>query len=226
MTQSVPIGMFTMRSMLSSAPHSCPSIASREGRRHTPTLRTHVHGVTLIELMVTLAVLAIVLAIGAPALNTFVERQAVEGAAEQFAGDIRYARTEAMKRGQAVSICIRTETVVNGVTTVACAGAAGTRGYADGWLVFSDVDADGSFETADGDTTLRDQQAVSGQLSSMIRSGSTLAYTLQSTGVMLGGSGNITITPKSGTSGKQVGCVIINFAGRARVETGKEKCSA
>jgi type IV fimbrial biogenesis protein FimT len=224
MAQSVPISVVTMRPMLSSASHSCPSIASREGRRHTPPLPTHVHGVTLIELMVTLVVLAIVLAIGAPALNTFVERQAVEGAAEQFAGDIRYARTEAMKRGQAVSICIRSETVANGVTTVACAAEPGDDGFATGWLVFADVSADGALDTAAGDTLLRDQQAISRLVTSMLaETANRVAYTVQSTGIMLGAADRITILPGSGAAQQRLLCM--NMIGRARVTAiGAQNC--
>lgn len=196
---------------------------------HQPTTRstlpTVTRGVTLVELMVTVAVLAVVLMISAPSMTGFVERHAVETAAEDFASDIRLARTEAMKRGMPVSICIRSEVINAGKSTLACAAAQGTKGFANGWLVFADTNGDGAYSAAAGDTLIRDHQAVSSVITSMLRNTATVFYTLQNTGIMSGAAGNITVLPASGTEQQRVGCVIISFLGRARVETGKSSCS-
>lgn len=182
-------------------------------------------GVTLIELMVTVAVLVVIVALGAPSMSAFLERRAVDGVTEQFASDIRLARTEAMKRGMTVSVCVRSEAVNNGVSTLSCAAAQGARGFANGWLVFSDVKADGSYAASEGDSLIKDQQAASNLVTSMLENSGAVSYTLQNTGIMAGASGHITVLPASGTSQQRVGCVIINFAGRARIETGKSSCS-
>ena len=181
-------------------------------------------GVTLIELMVTVSILAILLAMGAPSMTVFLERQAVGSLAEQFASDVRMARTEAMKRGLPVSMCIRA--LSNDPTgTPSCATQAGTRGFAAGWLVFSDLNGDGRLTSADRDVILRDQPAASARVASMRRSGSALAYTLQNTGVMVGASGHVTVLPPSGQAHQRLICV--NFAGRARItDIGKTACNA
>lgn len=186
---------------------------------------THTRGVTLIELMVTVAILATVLAMGAPAMTGFLERQAVESMAEQFASDVRLARTEAMKRGLPVSICMRHDKVINGQNTSTCATTAGTQGFAAGWLVFSDLNADGLLTASDGDLILRTQPAARPQIASMLRSGNALAYTLRNTGVMVGASGHIKVLPKSGQAQQRLICV--NFAGRARItDVGQITCGA
>ncbi len=65
-------------------------------------------GFTLIELMVTISVMAILLAIAIPSFNEFRQRAALRGAADQivsFWGDTRF---EALKRNQLVKVGFRT----------------------------------------------------------------------------------------------------------------------
>jgi type IV fimbrial biogenesis protein FimT len=173
--------------------------------------------------MVTVTVFAILIAVAVPGLNQFMQRQAVEGAAEQFSGDLRYARTEAMKRGQPVSISIRTETNNDDAITMGCANAPGTQGFSQGWLVFSDLNGDGDLDTDDGEVILRDQQAPSSQLTSMLPNAGT-GYTMQHTGIMLAGAGNITVLPKGGATLQRMLC--ISMVGRARVTAiGATQCA-
>lgn len=212
-----------------------PAMLSRQTQIATPLAKpvqlyrftcepSGAYGLTLIELLITLLVLAIVLAMGWPALSPLMERQSVEAAAELFAGDIRFARTEAMKRGQAVSICIRSDAVVNGVNTAVCAAEPGDNGFATGWLVFADVGADGFMDTASGDTLLRDQQAVSRLVNSMLAgTAKRVAYTVHSTGIMLGAADRITILPGSGAAQQRLLCM--NMIGRARMTAiGAQNC--
>lgn len=61
-------------------------------------------GVTLVELLVTIAILAILLAFGTPALAEFAERNALKGAAETIVGVIAQAKGEAIKRDLPVTV--------------------------------------------------------------------------------------------------------------------------
>ena len=66
-------------------------------------------GFTLIELMVTISVMAILLAIAIPSFNEFRQRAALRGAADQivtFWGDARF---EALKRNRLVNVGFRTD---------------------------------------------------------------------------------------------------------------------
>ena len=60
-------------------------------------------GFTLVELMVTLAVLAIIAGIAVPAFNDFVDRNRVTGAANEAVGLIQLVRLEAMRRNRQVT---------------------------------------------------------------------------------------------------------------------------
>lgn len=80
-------------------------------------------GFTLIELMVTIAVLAILLAMAAPSFAEFAERQALRGTADNIIGVIGLAKEEAAKRDRLVQVDFIK--LGDGV----CAGAAvGTAG--------------------------------------------------------------------------------------------------
>lgn len=61
-------------------------------------------GVTLIELMVTIAVLAILMTLAAPSFAEFAERQALRGAVDGFAAAIAQAKEESIKRDQWVRV--------------------------------------------------------------------------------------------------------------------------
>ena len=76
------------------------------------------------------------------------------------------------------------------------------------------LDRDGDLDTDDGEVILRDQQAPSSQLTSMLPNAGT-GYTMQHTGIMLAGAGNITVLPKGGATLQRMLC--ISMVGRARV---------
>jgi type IV fimbrial biogenesis protein FimT len=84
-------------------------------------------GFTLIELMVTLAVLAILAAVAVPNMQSFLDRSKLDLIVQDLTSSIALARTEAVKRGQRVMIL--------GKDT-------GPGALAKGWRVFvEDVDS-------------------------------------------------------------------------------------
>ena len=68
-------------------------------------MRRNAHGFTLMELMATVAVLAIVLGIGGPALRSVHERAAVWRALHLTTAALATARIEAVRRNRPVSVC-------------------------------------------------------------------------------------------------------------------------
>ncbi|WP_444920977.1 GspH/FimT family pseudopilin [Microbulbifer sp. CnH-101-G] len=89
-------------------------------------------GFTLVELMVTLMVMAILVSIAMPSFTNSINNNRSIALSEEFIGALSYARSEAVKRGAAVSICASTDG--------ASCTAADT--WSQGWIVFVDVAVD------------------------------------------------------------------------------------
>jgi type IV fimbrial biogenesis protein FimT len=68
------------------------------------------HGFTLIELMVTGAIAAIVLAMAVPSFTGTLARMRMEGAINELSTDLQFARTEALRRSVAVTLRLDTST--------------------------------------------------------------------------------------------------------------------
>ena len=62
------------------------------------------HGFTMVELMITVVILAVLAAIAVPSMREFIARQRVESIARELATDLRYLRTQAIQRRFPVQI--------------------------------------------------------------------------------------------------------------------------
>ena len=67
--------------------------------------RLFLSGFTLIELMVTLAIAAILIAVASPSLNQFVSRNNASNTAVKLANVFAYARSEAVTRVENIFVC-------------------------------------------------------------------------------------------------------------------------
>ncbi|MBA2408604.1 MAG: GspH/FimT family pseudopilin [Gammaproteobacteria bacterium] len=101
-------------------------------------------GFTLVELVVALAVAAILLTIAIPSFQTLIQSNRMAANANEFIAALNLARSEAIKRGVAVTLC------KDGGSASACNNAAN---WEAGWIVFSDLNGDGVVDA--GDEVLR-----------------------------------------------------------------------
>jgi type IV fimbrial biogenesis protein FimT len=67
--------------------------------------KMHAEGVTLIELMVAVAVIAMVFAVGVPAFSDFVANNRMTSATNDIVSALHLARIEAIRRDGAVELC-------------------------------------------------------------------------------------------------------------------------
>ena len=111
-------------------------------------------GFTLVEVMVTAAVAAILVCLGTPSFMGLMTRHAAIDRAEALQDAVRVGRTEAMKRGGPVILC-RTAAA----DTARCAGGGGSW---QTWLLFADANRSGDFDN--GDAVVRQQAAASNRL--------------------------------------------------------------
>lgn len=101
-----------------------------------------VRGMTLVELLVTLAIAAILLSLAAPSMASFIQSTRLRGAANELASTLMYARSEAIKRGQSVTVC---KSDNPNAVNPSCSTSAT---WQQGWLVFVDYDKDGVADSA------------------------------------------------------------------------------
>jgi type IV fimbrial biogenesis protein FimT len=87
-------------------------------------------GLTLVELMITIVVLAILTAVALPNFRDFLRRNAVAGHSNELLGDLRLARETAATRNVIVSICAS-----NNVDDEKPACSGGNQ-FDQGWLVY------------------------------------------------------------------------------------------
>ena len=95
-------------------------------------------GFTLLELMTAVAVLGVLLAIGVPSFNATLRANRLVAVTNDLVTALNIARSEAVKRGQGVSVC---------AANSALNDCSGTTAWDQGWIVFSD-DSDTSGNTA------------------------------------------------------------------------------
>lgn len=74
----------------------------------SPRRRDTRHGLTLVELAITLAVLAVLVAAGVPSFGAALARHRMQAAARHLQTDLSLARQEAVARGQSAHISLQT----------------------------------------------------------------------------------------------------------------------
>ena len=104
-------------------------------------------GFTLLELVITVAVISIIMALAIPSMTTFNQNDRLTTNINTLIGHLAYARSEAVKSSQRVSLCISSN-------TTSCTGSSWT----EGWIVYIDADASTTFTS--GDEILRAQQPL------------------------------------------------------------------
>ncbi|HEY0802129.1 MAG TPA: GspH/FimT family pseudopilin [Steroidobacteraceae bacterium] len=109
-------------------------------------------GFTLLELLMTIAVAAIVTMIAVPSFRYVTNSNRIAGEVNGLLGDLQFARSEAIKEGRNVTVCVSTSG----------AGCTGGTAWKNGWIVFSDQGTVGTFDGGGVDTLLRVQPTFSG----------------------------------------------------------------
>lgn len=111
----------------------------------------------MVELLVTLAVLTVLLAVAVPNFADLINNNRAADRTNEFVAALNLARSEAIKRGERITVC---KCADPGAASPVCnAGAA----WQAGWLIFSDGNTVGSVDGSD--VRLRVGQPVPGNWS-------------------------------------------------------------
>lgn len=101
-------------------------------------------GVTLFELVVVMMIIAILAAIGIPTFRYITTSSRMSGEVNALLGDLQYARSEAVREGEPVTVCVAGSTT----KPYSCAGT-GITTWQNGWIVFTDLSDNQTINTSD-----------------------------------------------------------------------------
>jgi len=165
-------------------------------------------GFTLVEMVVTVAIMALLLALGVPSFQALMRNNRVAAHANEFLGALNLARGEAIKRGSGVRV------VLCPGTSAGCSGTA----WGSGWIVFVDTNNNGSRDA--GEPVLRVYSALSGNetLTGNTNVSSYISFTADGSARLIGGGFQAgTLTFGLCNSSNRRNTIVINSVGRARV---------
>ncbi len=102
--------------------------------------RRRAAGLTLVEILVTLSIVALLMTLAVPSFKPLLDRWRVKQGMGALTDALRLARSEAIKRGGNVVL----QKLPN--NTKGCQLAEGADDWGCGWFVYADMNANGSFE--------------------------------------------------------------------------------
>lgn len=172
-------------------------------------------GLTLIELLTGLAILAILMTLAVPALGQLAAENRLTAANNRLIGSLYFARSEAVRLNSRVTICVSSDG----------AACSATGGWEQGWIIF--LDRDSNAQRGPDEPLLRVEPASNPGASGLTINGNGpvqryISYVgLGATRLVGGGLQMGTLTLCAGSEGRQI---IINRTGRPRTQ--KTECVA
>jgi type IV fimbrial biogenesis protein FimT len=170
-------------------------------------------GFTLIELIVTITIAAILLGLAVPGMQGFVENNRIKLTVGQLADSLNYARSEATKLRFPVTVCPRS-------TDSSCAGGGA---WAGGWLVFSDDDGNGVIDGTNA--VLRVVDSLPNHVT-LETSGFATSYAQYSSTGELNVSGRFKICNNQTGYENISRAIDVSATGRANVDPSKYLCTS
>lgn len=162
-------------------------------------------GFSLLELMVTVSIMAILVSLGVPAFQDFALKQRLNAAVNALHNDLLLARSQAIHRDMQVIACPWT----------VGSGCTGKTDWSEGWIVFGDSNEDNNFQ--DGESILRHGQKVENV---MIHSTTGRTnFRFYSNGTAPGSNGSISLCGLGGP--KKARKLVISNLGRVRRDVAK-----
>jgi type IV fimbrial biogenesis protein FimT len=167
-------------------------------------------GFTLLELMITVSLAAILMAIAIPSFTETIKNNRITAQVNGFVSALNFTRSEAIKRGVRVSMCKSSDTVT-------CMKDGAGSNWSQGWIIFTNQDNDGVFDGG-GEAVLKIQDGTQNQTTIV---GNSLVDDMISylpNGLISAVGGTITVCDdRVGDVGKEIK---LNSVGRSKINSG------
>ena len=172
-------------------------------------MRKHLHAYSLIECLLVLALLLSGVIVAVPFYADFINKQRAATHINQLASAIHYARSEAIKRGEVITLCKSHD------------GQTCTGDWQDGYIVFVDYKANGRFD--EGDELLRQFDTINNKDSLTFRGFPSSNYLrMAPSGFTYEQNGTFYYCP-SNQDVRYARALIIDKAGRVRLSRDENK---
>lgn len=175
-------------------------------------------GLTLVELLVTLAVAAILTMVAVPSFAAVLRSVHLSAGSNDLMASLRLARSEAVRRGDRITIC-------KSADGAACAEEGG---WEQGWIVFQDVNGNARLDA--GETLVRQYGKLEAgyRLTGNASVGRGFVFNAQGVKRGLGGgmlAGTLTLCKQS-DGPAEARKIVVSSGGRPRLEhTQVERCA-
>jgi type IV fimbrial biogenesis protein FimT len=173
----------------------------------------HESGFTLIEVMVSVAILGILAALAAPSFSESIKKYRVNAIREELIASLQTARTEAIRRGRPVVL-------IREIDTTVCADTGATSDdWNCGWRMVVDADSNNTISTAERDAPLKVAILPTGYDVQHTSLGNQIVFGPwgQATGI---GQKFVIYNSTDGLSGSSTKSICISSGGRIRVVKG------
>jgi type IV fimbrial biogenesis protein FimT len=184
---------------------------ARQGSRAS---RRAAAGFTMVEMLSTIFIIGVLTAVAVPSFKFVTNSNRISAEANGLLGDLQFARAEAIKEGQTVTVCVST----NGTSC-----AAGNINWNDGWIVFED--ANGNKIVDANEAVLRYQPQFTSS-DTFDANNALAAVTFNREGFALGVTAGTLITLHTAPVNAQyTRCLSVNIVGQLLVERAGGACT-